>query len=301
MREQLEKEIIRRFGPCYGSKRCREQLREIITNALDRYDEEIRNGAASNDAYQIALSSIGSFKDLRRTLGAVKRRNAILFSILGFVTTAILIVCALYGLWMYFVPIAVCAAIGFAALYNLLSGRTKAKRLYIVTVAICGAIIAYLVFILAFTLPFVIMGTNERNQSVTYDYREQAASIESVSYVQITDIAYGEETDTLDYNVRKAFGNDQTTALLNDLGSLPYRRYENSPRALKTGDFGFLIRFDPEASDLLYALYCEHVAVVVKRTPTGIRVSSSYSYCKPSDWNRLLETYLPKENDNQSF
>lgn len=142
MREKLEKEIIRRFGPCYGSKRCREQLREIITNALDRYDEETANGAASNDAYQIALSSIGSFKDLRRTLGAVKRRNAILFSILGFVTTTILIVCALYGLWTYFVPIAVCAAIGFAALYNLLSGRTKAKRLYIVTVAICGAIIA---------------------------------------------------------------------------------------------------------------------------------------------------------------
>ena len=29
------------------------------------------------------------------------------------------------------------------------------------------------------------------------------------------------------------------SALLNDLGSLPYRRYENSPHALKTGDCGF--------------------------------------------------------------
>ena len=93
MRIQLEKVIKKKFGPVFNSHQLKYQRQEIVADVLERYDEEIRNGAASNDAYQIALSSIGSFKDLRRTLGAVKRRNAILFSILGFVTTAILIVC----------------------------------------------------------------------------------------------------------------------------------------------------------------------------------------------------------------
>ena len=79
------------------------------------------------------------------------------------------------------------------------------------------------------TLPTIIASAVEKNQSLVYDYTEQATKVESVSYVQITDLAYGKETDTFDYTVLELFGDDQTGVLMNDLGNLPYLRYDDAP------------------------------------------------------------------------
>lgn len=301
MHERLENDIKKAFGHCYGSKKLKENLREIITNALDRYDEEIENGASPEEAYHTAYASIGSIKELRLTLGAIKRRNTILFCVLGAMLAAILTVFALYGLWICSIPISVCAAIGFPALYRLLNGRYRSKAPHIAALSICGAIIAYLVLIGSWTLPTIIASAVEKNQSLVYDYTEQAAKVESVSYVQITDLAYGKGTDTFDYTVLELFGDDQTGVLMNDLGNLPYLRYDDAPRALKNGDCGFLIRFDPEASDLLCFLYCEHTVAEVKRTPTGIRITTHSVYCRTRKWNCLLRSTLSSEALSESF
>ena len=64
MREQLEKEIRKRFGSMSGSKERKEMREEIVLNALDRYDEEIGNGASPEDAYETALQSVGDLQEL---------------------------------------------------------------------------------------------------------------------------------------------------------------------------------------------------------------------------------------------
>ena len=76
MREQLEQDIIKQFGPVYGSKKKKEQRQEIITNALDRYDEEIRNGSSEEDAYRVTMESIGDLHALRKLLSSRSQDHA---------------------------------------------------------------------------------------------------------------------------------------------------------------------------------------------------------------------------------
>ena len=68
MREKLVRDIKKKYGPVLGSKKLKEQRKEIITNALDRYDEEIANGASDRHAYNTVYFSLGDLAALRNTV-----------------------------------------------------------------------------------------------------------------------------------------------------------------------------------------------------------------------------------------
>ena len=100
MRERLEQDIIRQFGPVYGSKKKKEQRQEIVTNALDRYDEELSNGASEEDAYRTTMASIGDLHALRKPLSSRSQDNVPVSALLALVAGILCI--ALEG--MLFLP-----------------------------------------------------------------------------------------------------------------------------------------------------------------------------------------------------
>ena len=113
MRKRLKRIIKHRFGPTYGMKKPREAREEMIANVLDRFDEELRNGASEQDAKETALAAMGNINELRGHLGLDKRGKIIriltvvfitLFLILAAFAVAIKIGNSLFFLFICFVP-----------------------------------------------------------------------------------------------------------------------------------------------------------------------------------------------------
>ena len=100
MRELLEQDIIRQFGPVYGLKKKKELRQEIVTNALDRYDEELSNGASEEDAYRTTMASIGDLHALRKPLSSRSQDNVPVSALLALIAGILCI--ALEG--MLFLP-----------------------------------------------------------------------------------------------------------------------------------------------------------------------------------------------------
>ena len=67
MRKCLEKIIKKKYGNVCCSKRRLEQRQEIVSNALERYDEEITNGATPQQAYETVVDSLGDLSILNES------------------------------------------------------------------------------------------------------------------------------------------------------------------------------------------------------------------------------------------
>ena len=96
MRNHLASEINRRLGIRPFSKGWKSLKQEIVQNALDRYDEEIQNGATEREAFRIAMDSVGNsseFKNSSRRMDAEKRSHIISYIVVGTIVTALLALC----------------------------------------------------------------------------------------------------------------------------------------------------------------------------------------------------------------
>ena len=66
MREQLKQYIDHLFLATDGSQKASDFHDEILQNTLDRYDEELSSGKSEQEAYRIAVLSLGNTEELLR-------------------------------------------------------------------------------------------------------------------------------------------------------------------------------------------------------------------------------------------
>lgn len=293
MRERLAKYIGKKFGASYGSAELKELRQELIANALDRYDEEIRNGASEDQAYRTAAESVGNMGELLASMNVTAKRRArgmaviipifsvlaVLFLILTYYTRqepviAVLFAgCGLFGLGL----------IAFGVI-SLLSG-TKRKAGRIVSIAIGGS----MVFTALYMALFVLIGILSDRTVCTYDYSEKSDLISSVEAVVVTKTA--EYEDELEYSVIKRFGPEEWEPLIKRIAQIEYV-FPYEPPTWQDGETMLLIRFEPSDNGTTLALIGECCPCLGERAGTRVKIiSSRYRVKTPSDWDGLQSDF----------
>ncbi len=295
MRERLEQDIKKDFGTTYGSRRIKSQLQEIIVNALDRYDEELSNGASEENAYRTAMDSLGDIRELRKELGASKRRNILLLFLFLVCSAALLVAAALIAPLLIFLLVPGLIMIGIGA-GRLLTGKFYAKAPHIVLISIGGWIVAS--FLISMILYFWLTGPMRSKPITHYDYTDQAVYVESVSYVQITNISRGEMTaesvypiEAFNYTEIKAVNPQQNYTVMKALAELPYKLYSNQRNVIRESDKVILICFYDKSPDLAYVFYGPSGAGFIRRTEDGLEMTEYNVLCETKDWYTFLDKY----------
>ncbi|MBR0081361.1 MAG: hypothetical protein IJP98_01325 [Clostridia bacterium] len=132
MRDQLHAYIDRLFAGTVDSQAARDFHDELLQNTLDRFDEEIANGKTEEEAYRIAVLSLGQTAELLKPFYP-KRENtnalrtvAVILYCTSFVPIILLATIsskfALFGVALMFTMIAA------ATTLMILSGRTKPTK-----------------------------------------------------------------------------------------------------------------------------------------------------------------------------
>ena len=156
MREQLEKEVRKRFGSMLGPKERKEMREEIVLNALDRYDEEIGNGASPEDAYETALQSVGDSQELN-TLPEQKPKpkawKYILFGLYLLIADFLLMLFAFLFKRIFIFALIGFAGIGFVLFHFLFQRSDKHAYQYLYILGIL--IISFAFFVPLFLWLFV--------------------------------------------------------------------------------------------------------------------------------------------------
>lgn len=299
MRDKLVRDIKRKFGPVFGSEQLKAQRQEIITNALDRYDEEIQNGASEADAYHAAYGSIGNMKELKDSLGLRDKRNFwvafIIIVVSVLLVAASAVVSAHTKTWFLLIGMLIAVAIVGTAIWRLATGNIRSIAPHIIAIVIGGHILIYvsiLTFLGGLELPFLACQTS----SYFYDYTEQSNQVESFAYVQITEIqsyGQGEKSDIFEYTVLEDLASDSHEAIIKDLAALNYRypRFGH-PFFINANKRGILIKYKDVCPDLVYVLYCEYGYAVVRKCERGIEVDNYGPYCNEVQWKQLIQKYV---------
>ncbi|MBO4879620.1 MAG: hypothetical protein J5544_05120 [Clostridia bacterium] len=130
----------------------------------------------------------------------------------------------------------------------------------------------------------------------TPDYTDRVSDIESVSYVEVTEIhsyAQGDKSDVFEYEVLETLDPDSFGAILKDLAALKYRfPIIGNPYFVYEGKKGILLKFNSDASDLVYALYCQYGYVTVSKCDRGLKVDNYGPSCDEKQWTQLIEEYI---------
>lgn len=86
MREQLKVYVDRMFAQTVRSQEAQDFHDELLQNTLDRFDDEVRNGHTEQDAYRIAVLSLGNSEELlkpyypkRQNTGAMRTAGIVLY------------------------------------------------------------------------------------------------------------------------------------------------------------------------------------------------------------------------------
>lgn len=297
MRIQLEKVIKKKFGPVFNSHQLKYQRQEIVADVLERYDEEIRNGASEEEAYRIALNSVGDFRELRQASRKHSRtlvRNIVCCSVYGIISAAAIAACILEHRWFLLFVAVVCIVVAGIAMYRLLSGNYKSKAKTIAALAVSGYGLVSFAAVMAFMLLMIGAVCRAERHPSTYDYTEHAAQIESIRYIEITHLKYGKEADEFEYDVLETVDDNRKASLLKDLSQLKYVFYPEPPD-LYEGCHGLLLCFKEGSGDIRYVLYCRHIFTVIHQTETGIEFNSVYGVASTEEWNALLDRYLKQD------
>lgn len=303
MREKLEKDITTRFGAVYGSKKLAEQRNEIVTNALDRYDEEIQNGATPEDAYNTAMLSVGDMRVLRKSLGADHRHKRICIYIFALgLPSLLLLVFAATLHWNALIPVGIGLAILLTAIIHLITKNYYSSARPLTGVIIGGLILFYcLPYITIFHVTDIRACIIERNAK-TYDFAQQADGIESVSFVRITELHYGEEADSFRYTVYETLDDAHMQAALSGLSDLRYMADTSSPREqLFPDNRGLLIVFSDDSENPAAILYTSRTVAFIQRTEAGQRFVCHRSLYENGDWSDVLNACLIEDYGNGYF
>lgn len=301
MRKKLERVIRRRYGMLFGSYLRKVQLHEITCDALDRYDEELHNGASEQAAYEAALSSVGDLKRIHKA--PVRHPNpvhVILYAVFGIVSALAVTGCILVQMWFFVAVSVICAVVAGIALYRLLSGNYESKGKTIAALAVSGYILVSLACVMAYLLLMLAAGRSAERHPSVHDYTEYAPQIESISYIEVTHLKYGKEADEFEYDVLETVNDDRKDELLKDLSELEYVFYPE-PSDLYEGCHGLLLCFKEGSGDIRYVLYCRPKFNVIYQTEKGFRFDGNYGIASTEEWNAILDRYLKQDYGFQEY
>lgn len=297
MREQLEKDIKAQFGSVRGSRKLEEQRREIITNALDRYDEEIENGATPAEAYKTAFRSIGDLRKLKKAFRKASRINLchLFVGLLVGIPCLLMLILSIYALsWtplyaLILIPVIVGIMFLVIAVIRLMSDHYVSKTPHIVCAVIGGIILLSCLTYLSFPLLAVTTTCHSKEHPHYYDYSEQASMIESVSYVKINEL----KSDGIDYTVQKVLDLSQNEAVVKDLSSLKYYNVGfGHPYFVHEGQEGILVQFRDDSPDTVCCFYSKNGVLIIQKGENGNEVNNYGPYCEDVDWNSLIIRYF---------
>ncbi len=301
MREKLVRDINTQFGPVFGSKKRKEQRQEIIANALDRYDEEIANGATEINAYRTTIGSLGNINKLRKPLGSRIRLRfdrdfwitVIILAISALLLTASAIVSAHTKVWMLFVGMLIVVALVGTATWRLATGNRRSIAPHIVVIVIGLHLFLYVGF-------FTLIGGMQLIQNAkakTFDYTSRYAQVRSVELVKLNEAIIHEDgsDDVFDYTVIKELDNSQWEALLKDCAKLRYRFAAFGDPTFLTEPKNhvlIVIRFEQSDDPRFCVFYGSWDPGYLQGTEDSFKIDYECTTCDYDEWENILKTYF---------
>ncbi len=318
MRDKLVRDIKKKFGSVYGSEQLKAQRQEIITNALDRYDEEIQNGASEMHAYHMAYESIGDVKKLRKEIATNTKvtdqsdqKNAELYdryargrdakkniriaivivavSTLLLVTAAVVSACS--GIWLVFIGFLIAVVLTGTSLWKII---TK-EYLYLVPNIICAVIGGTLLLIFGLFL-YAIGWMLMDSKIESYDYTSQSAQVLSIELVKLETVSVHNDAtnDEFQYTVVKALDESQWDKLLKDCARLKYRDpvFKDHIYLYDDTDEKIIIQFANCNDDCFRVFYGALNPGYLQETEGGFTVHYYVKYCNDNEWKAILKNYF---------
>lgn len=292
MRERLKKDIKRKFGPVYWSKKLRDQRHELISDALDRYDEELQNGADSLRAYLAAFDSVGSTEALRASFGVDRRRRIFIFILLSVLSvllaTPVITFLVLASTMTVFgwIGLAIALPVLMLLLYCVwrLLNRDYHTKDWLILGTILSSIVTVLICI-PIIIDLVTPIPDIAPLDTAYSYVNEIAEIESVSYIKMK-----YRSRNLTYTVLDTIDRDRWTDVLLDLGitSIYSRTYK------PTEADGFLICFR-DGHDPASVIYGEKTFFIVPRS--GSDAEQYDCFMDSEEWKQMLRKYVNTTDD----
>lgn len=295
MREKLIKYIKKRFGSVCGSHELKEMRGEITLNALERYDEEIKNGADERSAYDTAIGSIGDINELLDSMNIRerrRRRSTVIVSCI-FATAYIAVLAAglmsngLSGMLAIMMILTLpLGALAFGVIS--LTAGTRRKALSIVFTAIGGYSLFFSSFMASSTLSL--------QDHYVFDFTADAENIASIETVTVSKLEYSNGElleDGLVYEVKGLIAPSEWGTFLSDAAKLDYKYRDISAKELKDelGKEMILIRFREPRYGLSFILIGKNCQCFGETSENGVRIRES-GYCSDSKaWKALLSKY----------
>ena len=153
--------------------------------------------------------------------------------------------------------------------------------------------------VLSFIIVFTLLANTGCRSQKTPDYTDRLSNIESVSYVEVTELtsyAQGDKSDVFEYEVLEVLDPDSFGDILKDLAALKYRYpVYGHPYFVYEGKKGILLKFRGDSSDLVYALYCQGGYATVSECDRGLNVENYGPRCDEEQWTQLIEKYIQSE------
>lgn len=301
MRDKLVRDIKRKFGPVFGSEQLKAQRQEIVTNALDRYDEEIQNGASEADAYRTAMNSIGNMKSLKESIGWQDKRNFwvtfIIIALSVLLLSVSAVVSAYYKYWWFFIGMLIAVVLVGTAIWRLATGNHRSVVPHIIAIVIGGQILLFtgIFTYLGCSVMIDNMHLHSQLKTLNNNLTEHIDHVEFIAYVQITEIdcyTKDDKSDVFEYTVLETIASGSQEAILKDISALEYDYMLFGHPRLAKNAYGFLIKYTDASSDLLYVFYWEDGYAVVRKCDVGIIVDYYIPRCTIAQWNRLLKKYV---------
>ena len=301
MREKLEQDIKRKFGHVWGSKKLKEQRHEIITNALDRYDEEIANGATEINAYRTTIDSLGNINKLRKPYGSRIRLRfdrdfwitVIILAISALLLTASAIVSAYTKLWMLFFGMMIVVALVGTATWRLATGNRRSIVPHIVVIVIGLHLFLYVGF-------FTLIGGMQLIQNAKakpLDYTSRYVQVRSVELVKLNNVVIHDDgtKDVFDYTVIKELDRSKWEECLKDCAKLKYH-------GIAFGDPSFLterrnqemivIHFEESDDPCFCVFYGSWDPGYLEGSEGFYFVDYKVLVCDYDEWKAILKTYF---------
>ncbi|MBR4659329.1 MAG: hypothetical protein IKP26_08760 [Clostridia bacterium] len=296
MREALEKEINRKVGRTYGSAEIKQLRNELVSGALERYDDELASGALPEAAYSTALDSLGDISELLKSCGVdekrKRRRLALAIPLLLLLLVPVIACAALIenNTAMIFFLIIGLIAVGLTA-YGVLSLITRSgkKPLSIVSIAIGSTICSTL----AYSALMLIFGTIVEQDDKRFDYTGDIDTISSISIIRVSGDYYSSTMeDDFKYTVVKDIDREEWAKLLSEIAELKFYLPFGDPPSVNADELMVMIRFSPSKDGMTCALIGQKCPGYGERVDSRVRLYF-YSYlCKETDWDSVIKKYL---------
>ena len=297
MREKLERDIKRKFGFLYGSYELEAQRQEIITNALDHYDEEIANGASEAHAYQAAIASIGNLNELKKSLGLWKKRSFWVAVIIIAVSVLLLsisaIVSAYNKFWWLFVGMLIAVSLCGPAIWRLATAHYCSMIPHIIAIVIGGHILLYAgMFTIIIGLQLI-----QNAKAETFDYTSRYAQVRSVELVEMNEVVIHSDgtKDVFDYTVIKELDRSKWEECLKDCAKLKYHGIAFGDPVFLTEQTNcefILFHFEENDDPRFCVFYSSLNPGFLEGSEGFFLIDYKLRACNYDEWKAILKTYF---------